>query len=245
MKDPNLLLDLAKEAALKAGSMLKKNFGSELKATLDEGRDIKLEIDTKSEKLIIKTLKSGSNLPILSEESGADDGLKKDYWVVDPLDGSSNFFRGIPIHSVSVALIISGKPFIGVIYDFINNKLYHAIKGGGSFCNNEPIRVSGITDSKRGTIVTGIPAKNSYSDQEFKELIDIFQNWKKVRMIGSATISNVYVATGKAELYKENNIFLWDIVAGAILIEEAGGKAHISDHDKEYRVNAEFSNGKV
>jgi myo-inositol-1(or 4)-monophosphatase len=91
-------------------------------------------------------------------------------------------------------------------------------------------------------LVTGIPAKTHYSDDEFKNMINDFQDWKKVRMIGSAAMAAIYVAAGKAETYKENGIFLWDIAAGAAIVEAAGGVASIKNIQADYRVDAIFTN---
>ena len=90
--------------------------------------------------------------------------------------------------------------------------------------------------------MTGIPAKTNYSDEEFQFMIDDFQAWKKVRMIGSAAMSSIYVATGKAEAYKENGIYLWDIAAGAAIVNSAGGEAIIENLQSDFRVNAKFTN---
>ena len=188
-------------------------------------------------------LKRSSKLPILSEEAGITDDLGSEFWVVDPLDGTSNFCRSIPICSSSISLFKDGNPCIGVIYDFLNNNLYWGANGMGAHCNEMPIQVSNVSSKSEGTLMTGIPAKDHYSNSEFEKMIDYFQSWKKVRMIGSATMANVFVASGKADLYQENDIFLWDIAAGAVLVKEAGGKISISEPTKEFRVNAIFSNG--
>ena len=245
MKSSNLLslANVAKEAAKNAGKKLLEEFQKPQEVLLSKGRDIKLAVDEVAEKIIIDYLKEGSKLPILSEEGGITDDLGSEFWVVDPLDGTSNFFRSIPICSSSISLIKDGSPCIGVIYDFLNDNLYWGANGMGAHCNEMPIQVSNVSSKSEGTLMTGIPAKDNYSNSEFEKMIDYFQSWKKVRMIGSATMANVFVASGKADLYQENDIFLWDIAAGAVLVKEAGGKISISEPTKEFRVNAIFSNG--
>ena len=104
------------------------------------------------------------------------------------------------------------------------------------------ISVSSLNLKKESTLVTGIPAKDNYSDAEFKNMISDFQSWKKIRMIGSAAMASVYVASGKAEAYKENGIFLWDIAAGAAIVEAAGGKISINNLQPDFRVDASFTN---
>ena len=102
--------------------------------------------------------------------------------------------------------------------------------------------MSDYSQKSQSTLVTGIPAKTNYSDDEFKDMIDDFQHWKKVRMIGSAAMASIYVAAGKAETYKENGIFLWDIAAGAAIVNAAGGVASITNIQTDYRVDAKFTN---
>ncbi len=239
------LLEIAKEAAQTSGNFLKKEFNQDQEASLNKGRDIKLKIDIESEKLILKFIKQNSMLPILSEESGASNDLGDTYWIVDPLDGSSNYFRKIDICAVSIALMHQGEPLLGVINDFMNEHLYFASKNGGAFCNNTPIRVSNTDDAAEGTIMTGIPAKSFYSDDEFKLMIKLFQKWKKVRMIGSAAIANLYVAKGKADCYEEKGTFIWDVAAGAVIVNEAGGLASLSEFKSDFRIDAKFTNGRV
>jgi len=239
------LLEIAKQAAQISGNFLKNEFYQDQKASLNKGRDIKLKIDIESEKLILEFINQNSKLPILSEESGASNDLGDTYWIVDPLDGSSNYFRKIDICAVSIALMHQGEPLLGVINDFMSEHLYFASKNGGAFCNDIPIKVSEIEDAAKGTIMTGIPAKSLYSDDEFKLMIELFQKWKKVRMIGSAAIANLYVAKGKADCYQEKGTFIWDVAAGAIIVHEAGGFASLSEFKSDFRVDAKFTNGKV
>ena len=164
------------------------------------------------------------------------------YWVVDPLDGTSNFLRDIPISCVSIALMQNLTPILGVIYDFNHDDLYYGHLQSKAFVNQKEIMVSDYSEKSQSTLVTGIPAKTNYSDDEFKDMIDDFQHWKKVRMIGSAAMASIYVAAGKAETYKENGIFLWDIAAGAAIVNAAGGVASITNIQADHRVDAKFTN---
>ena len=239
------LLEIAKKAALTSGNFLKKKFYQDQEISLDNGRDIKLKIDVESEKLIFKCINEKSKLPILSEESGASKDLGDTFWIIDPLDGSSNYFRKIDICAVSIALMHKGELLLGVINDFMNDDLYFASKNGGAFCNHIPIMVSNTKEAHQGTIMSGIPAKSHYTDTEFTSMIELFQKWKKVRMIGSAAIANLFVANGRADCYEEKGTFVWDVAAGAIIVNEAGGHAFLSRIQDDFRVDARFSNGKV
>ena len=238
----NAWLEIAKSVALEGGNYLRINQGKDLEVLLNEGRDIKLQLDKDTEDLIKKTLKSKSSFSILGEETGLSGDLGEFYWVVDPLDGTSNFLRGIPISCVSIALMQHLNPILGVIYDFNHDDLYFGHQESKAFLNQKEIRVSNYSKKNESTLVTGIPAKTHYSDDEFKNMIDDFQHWKKIRMIGSAAMAAIYVASGKAETYKENGIFLWDIAAGAAIVEAAGGVASIKNTQTNYRVDAIFTN---
>jgi myo-inositol-1(or 4)-monophosphatase len=235
-------LEIAKSAALKGGKHLLKNQGKELKVLLNQGRDIKLQLDTDTEHLIKKSLSSQSAFSILGEETGFSDDVGEFYWVVDPLDGTSNFLRDIPISCVSIALMQNKTPILGVIYDFNHDDLYYGHLESKAFVNQMEITVSNYAEKSESTLVTGIPAKTNYSDSEFKQMINDFQQWKKVRMIGSAAMASIYVAAGKADTYKENGIFLWDIAAGAAIVNAAGGVASITNIQADHRVDALFTN---
>ena len=200
-------LQIAKSAALLAGDFLLKSQGSDLNILLNEGRDLKLQLDIDTEKKIKDYISARSSYPILGEETGNSDKLDEYYWVVDPLDGTSNFLRGIPISCVSIALMHNLNPVLGVINDFNHQDLYFGHSNSKAYINDQEIKVSSLSSKKESTLVTGIPAKTHYSDAEFNQLISTFQAWKKIRMIGSAAMAAVYVAAGKAETYQENGIF--------------------------------------
>jgi len=242
MHELDAWLDIAKVAALKGGEYLLANQSKDLSILLNEGRDIKLQIDTDTEQIIKKSIGSQNAFAILGEETGLSADLGEFYWVVDPLDGTSNFLRNIPISCVSIALMQNLTPILGVIYDFNHDDLYYGHQKSNAFLNEERINVSEYSEKNKSTLVTGIPAKTHYSDAEFKEMIQDFQNWKKIRMIGSAAMASVYVAAGRAEIYKEKGIFLWDIAAGAAIVNAAGGIATLSNIQDDNRVDAKFTN---
>jgi myo-inositol-1(or 4)-monophosphatase len=108
--------------------------------------------------------------------------------------------------------------------------------------NDSKLSVSSTALKSDATLVTGIPAKKNYSDEEFKNMISDFQSWKKIRMIGSAAMASVYVASGKADAYSENGIFLWDVAAGAAIVKAAGGQVSLKNLTPDYRVDATFTN---
>jgi myo-inositol-1(or 4)-monophosphatase len=134
------------------------------------------------------------------------------------------------------------EPILGVIFDFNNDDLYFAHHKSKAYLNDFELSVSLTALKSDATLVTGIPAKKNYSDEEFKNMISDFQSWKKIRMIGSAAMASVYVASGKADAYSENGIFLWDVAAGAAIVKAAGGEAILKNLTSDFRVDAAFTN---
>ena len=246
-------LDLSKEiniaikAALSSGKYLKKN-KIELNKTLSsDPRDVKLDADVASENLIKKIINESSNYEILAEESGeSSEDLGSTFWVIDPLDGTANYNRDIPICCVSIGMVKNMKPLFGVIYDFNSDEIYcgDCINKVATL-NNSPIQVSKFGDKKDGVLITGLPFNSDYSDTSLKNLISDMQSWKKTRMIGSAAMASCYIASGKAEVYKEKGIYLWDILAGAAIVEAAGGSAEIKNVRDNYQVDVIFSNSYI
>ena len=203
----------------------------------DEGRDIKLLLDQDAEKLIRSYLKD-TNIEILGEEYGGVASSEK-YWVVDPIDGTANYFRGLNECCVSIALMNGNEALIGVIYNFNNGEIYTAIQNQGAFLNNKKILVSDIASKSKASITTGFPASETI-ESSIKFLEDL-KGWKKVRMFGSAALSCAYVASGKCDYYAEKGVYLWDIAAGICLVKEAGGYVGLKLIDKE-RYEVVFSN---
>ena len=245
MIDLNQSLQIAKSAALLAGEFLLKSKGTNLNVLLNEGRDLKLQLDIDTENIIKDYISTQSNYPILGEETGSSKELDEYFWVVDPLDGTSNFLRDIPISCVSIALMENMTPVLGVIYDFNHEDLYFGHTQSKAYINDQEIHVSSLSRKNESTLITGIPAKTSYSDAEFNNLISTFQIWKKIRMIGSAAMAAAYVAAGKAERYQEKGIFLWDVAAGAAIVIAAGGQVSMTNLQSDYRVDAKFSNNQI
>ena len=227
-------------AAIQAGDFLNKSKLEEKAVYKEEGRDIKLIIDQDTEKLIRSSLQT-TDIPILGEEYGGAIAEGK-YWVIDPIDGTANYFRGLDECCISIALMEGNEALIGVIYNFNNNQMYTAVKDHGAFLNNTKISVSDIALKNKATITTGFPASETIESSI--NFLENLQGWKKIRMFGSAALSCAYVASGKCDYYAEKGIFLWDFAAGICLIKEAGGNITYSLIDKDrYEVIA--SNGLI
>tara|TARA_X000000368_G_scaffold175541_1_gene138462 strand:+ start:7395 stop:8135 length:741 start_codon:yes stop_codon:yes gene_type:complete len=240
-------INIAIKAAKSSGKLLLDSKSILNKETSSSSKDVKLKADVSSESLIKEIITSSSEYPILAEESGkSQENLGDFFWVIDPLDGTANYNRGIPMCCVSIGLIHNMKPVAGVIYDLYNDDLYvgnDELKK--ATLNNEEIHVSNIDKINKGILITGLPHDTDYSDNALKEMLSDMQSWKKVRMIGSAALASCYVACGKGDLYKENGIYLWDIVAGAAIISSAGGSAKISNIRDNYQVDVVFSNSRI
>ena len=241
--DINKELVIAKKAIFEAGNLLLKNKEILSEVILSTNKDIKLKADILAEKAIKAIIENESDYPILAEESGlSSKTIPNIFWVVDPLDGTANYERNIPICCVSIALILDLKPILGVIYDFINNDLYEGSIHTKALLNSKEISVSKVNNSSEGILITGLPNNTDYSDNALLKMIKDFQNWRKVRMIGSAAMASVYVASGKADLYKEKKTYLWDVAAGAAIVNAAGGEALITNQNKNFQVDVHFSN---
>jgi len=242
----NREVQTAKDAAKVAGNLLindKKNLN---KSIFSSDTDIKLKADIEAENLIKLFLSKESSFPILAEESvKSEDILEETFWIVDPLDGTANYTRDIPLCCVSIALMHKMKPVIGVVYDFNNNDLYEGSLEQAAKLNGSVINVSNIDTPKEGILVTGLPNNTDYSDSALLKMVRDFQEWRKVRMIGSAAIASCYVASAKADVYKEFGTYLWDVAAGAAIVNAAGGKAEITNFKDNYQVDVYFSNSKI
>lgn len=245
VKEINKILDIAKKASLEAGYLLKNNRLEMNKTISDIGHDIKLIGDSEAEKIIRKIITENNNFPILGEELGKDSGLDNTFWVVDPLDGTMNYKRNIPLYAISIAFVYKNNPIVGVIYDFINDDMYHGSDIHGAFLNNKKITVSDISHKSKGILMTGFPLKTDFNDKKIMNVLNEYKNWKKIRMIGSAALATVYVASGKADAYSEIKTNLWDVAAGIAIVNAAGGVYQIENLEKDFSLDLKISNGKI
>ena len=234
-------LEIAKEAAKEAGIFLLQNKLNEKEIYSEEGRDIKLQLDRETEDLIRKKLES-TNIPVLGEEFGGEGSPESERWVIDPIDGTANYFRGLDQCCISIALMDKNEALVGVVYNFNNGEMYAAAKGLGCYLNDAKVNVSDIDQKNKASLTTGFPASETIDSQY--DFLDDLKGWKKIRMFGSAALSCAYVASGKCDYYAEKGVYLWDFAAGICLVKEAGGKAEFTLIDDE-RYSVRFSNGKL
>ena len=240
-------LDLAVYAAKEAGKMLLKTENAEVKINSSIDKDIKLEADVESEKLIVKILADGSPFNILSEESGLvkSDNADGYRWIVDPLDGSLNYSRDIDIYAVSIGLWKNDEPVLGVVYDFLHERLYTGLVGDGAYLNGKKINVSNVDNKKNSILSTGFPVYSSFDQNNINTFVNNVQEYKKVRLFGSAAMSLIHVAKGSIEAYTESNIAVWDVAAGLAILVAAGGTFTAPEGKGPLYLNVFASNGKI
>ncbi len=231
------LKQLAIKAAKEAGEYLIKNKTAKKEIFSEQGRDIKLEIDRSTEKLLRASLKE-SDISILGEEYGGK-SLDSLVWVIDPIDGTANYFRGLDQCCISIALMDGNQALLGIIYNFNTNELFHAQHKQGAFLNDLSISVSNISKKNKASLTTGFPASESIESS--LNFLDGLKEWKKIRMFGSAALSCAYIASGRCDAYIEKGVYLWDFAAGICLVNEAGGRVQFSKIDSE-RYSVKFDN---
>ncbi len=227
MSQLQVFLDIASEAALEAGTILKDKFRN-LKSIEEKGRsgDLVTEADKAAEAMVLKVL--NRHVPdhqILAEESGTLGGNESKYlWAIDPLDGTTNYAHGYPISSVSIGLMIDGIPQVGVVYNPFRDELFRAAKGLGATCNRRPIQVSQTAQLKNTILVTGFAYdRRETTDNNYAEFCYLTHLTQGVRRSGSASIDLTDVACGRLDGYWERGLSPWDITAGIVIVEEAGG----------------------
>jgi len=194
-------------------------------------------VDKTSEEMIVETLaKLIPEAGFITEEKTIQSQEKEIMWIVDPLDGTTNYLFGIPHYSTSIALKVNGEIVLGLVRDNAKGEAFHAIKGQGAYLNNNKLLVSKNLDMANSIFVTGFPYSNDYTPDAYLKII---QHWLKnsrgVRRFGSAALDLAYVAASRVSCYYEGFLNIWDIAAGALIAQEAGaivsdfkgGKAHL------------------
>ncbi len=223
------MLNVAIKAARAAGAIINR-------ASLDLDiikvgakayNDFVTEVDHAAEAVIIKTLlEAYPQHAILAEESGKEHGNQKsDYqWIIDPLDGTTNFIHGLPIYAVSIALAHRGQVQQAVVYDPTRNDLFHASKGRGAYLNDRRLRVSRRTRLSDALVGTGFPFRRGDNFKRYLKLFeDVMQQTAGVRRPGAASLDLCYVAAGYYDAFFETGLSPWDVAAGSLIITEAGG----------------------
>ncbi len=221
------MLNVAVMAARRGGDTLIRNMNKLEKLNVEQkGRnDFVSDADRAAENAVIETLlKHYPDHAILAEESGQRG--ESDYvWIIDPLDGTTNYLHGFPVYCVSIALAHKGRLEQAVVYDPLRQEIFSASKGQGAQLDGRKIRVSGRKDLERSLVGTGFPYRDSNEAFEpyMKMLVNAIQNTTGIRRAGSAALDLCYVAAGRLDAYWETGLMSWDLAAGALIIREAGG----------------------
>ncbi|MGJ8676524.1 MAG: inositol monophosphatase family protein [Akkermansiaceae bacterium] len=246
MSSPSYL-DTATQAATQAGAFLKEHFGKPL--TVDEAlhHDLKLALDRESQDLITRVLLDAFPDHAIFGEEGIAGNQESDYhWIVDPIDGTVNFFYGIPHYCVSIALRFKEEIIVGVIYDPSMGDLWQVEKGGKPFLNGEEISCSPRTKLEESILFVGCGKDEKTMVDGLARFHNASKRARKMRMMGSAALGMAYIATGRLDAYVESRISLWDIAAGQLLIEAGGGKVELTPiENTRAGFSIVASNGKI
>ena len=235
----NIALKSAVTAARAAGKVMHANWHKPKRVNCAEAHDIKLELDVRCQALIEKILATAfPGIPVLGEEGDTGDVNAAYRWVIDPIDGTVNYFFGMPHAAVSIALqarqvqsprskvqsLASHESVVAVIYDPFTDEIWTTIKGQPTRLNGKIVRVSNRSELNDCVVAMGFSKSKDNLQKSLPHLIRISKRVKKIRIMGSAAIELAYVASGRLDAYIERTINLWDVAAGALLIENAGGE---------------------
>ncbi len=238
MEETRLMLSVAKAAARDASDLiLHANEIDRETSNKSTITDLVTQTDKNAERVIKDDiLAKFPDHTILAEESGKTSSNSDFLWVIDPLDGTTNFVHGLSPYCVSIALLKNDKPLLSVISELPSENLFWAVKGQGAFCNGEKISVSSRKLIRDSLLITGFSYEH---DSKWETNMKLFKNFTKishgVRRIGSAAADLCYVASGKADAFWEIGLYPWDSAAGILLVEEAGGKVSRMD-GKPYNI---------
>ena len=239
MKSISANLNIMIKASEKASKALIRDFGEveKLQVSVKGPLNFVSNADIKAEKIIIEELsKARKNYSILSEEDGSKVGKdKNNIWIIDPIDGTTNYLHGVPHFAISIALKSNNEIISGVIYDPIKDEMFYAEKNNGAYYNNQRIRVS-----KKKKLEDCLFATGGNISEKNKTNTNII-----IRRSGSAALDMAYVATGRFDGYFQKNLNIWDIAAGIIIIKEAGGIINEIDLSKNNNIKVLASNSSI
>lgn len=222
------MLNIAIRAARKAGSIITQHYErrDQIESALKSVNDYVTNVDKAAEAAIIEVIgKSYPDHTIITEESGALEGKDTDVqWVVDPLDGTTNFIKGFPHFSVSIAIRVKGRTEVGVVYDPIRNELFTAVRGEGAKLNETRLRIDSKREIQGAVLATGFPFKQAkHMPLQFAIMNQLITDCADFRRTGSAALDLCYVAAGRVDGYFELGLKPWDCAAGDLVVREAGG----------------------
>lgn len=184
-------------------------------------------VDKEAERRLVDALhKSFPQAGFITEEGTVEQSQQHEYnWIVDPLDGTTNFLHGLPIYSISIGLMHRSETILGVVYHVVRKECFHAVIDDNAYCNNKMIRVSAVPALGESLLATGFPYYNSEKKDAYLDIIRTFlEKTHGIRRLGSAAIDLAYVACGRLEGFFEYNLNPWDVAAGTLIVQQAGGR---------------------
>lgn len=228
MIDLNQVLDQTKSVAKEAGAFIRKERQHfDLKKVEEKGlNDLVSYVDKEAEKIIVDKLsKILPEAGFITEEGTREEENKNYTWIIDPLDGTTNFIHGIPVFCVSIGLMKDNEIILGVVYEVNLHECFYALKGQGAFCNDTPIHVSTAPSLSQSLIATGFPYSAFAQIDDYLEIMKVLmQKSHGLRRLGSAAVDLCYVACGRMDAYFEYNLNSYDVAAGSLIVQEAGGE---------------------
>jgi myo-inositol-1(or 4)-monophosphatase len=233
----DVTLDFVTELAKEAGQILLDGLDDVHTLDYKGPTNIVTEIDKKAEDFIVGRIKQDfPDHTIIAEESGKTQGNQGKNWYIDPVDGTSNYARGLPLFAVSIGFEEAGVMRFGCVYDPVRDESFSANKGEGAWLNNRAIQVSQTSKLIDAMLVTGFPYDIHNENNNLDHFSEIIKQVHVVRRLGSAALDQVYVACGRLDAYWEIGVEAWDIAAGTLIVEEAGGKVTTLKGESEYMV---------
>ena len=234
-------LTTAVDAALLAGELLRENFEKPLEVDAMHAHDIKLELDRRTQRLIEDHILARHPGHAILGEEGITEGTSDCEWIIDPLDGTVNYFYGIPHFATTIAVRRNNELLAGVVHDPMRNETWTVEAGGPALLNGRQIEVSARTELSECIISMGVSKTGDTIDNTLPAFNHAIRQVKKMRMLGSAALDIAYVATGRLDAYLEGTISLWDIAAGLLLVPAAGGTVDLQPHPdnlNKFRITA-------
>jgi len=239
----------AEKIAREAGALLRHGYGHVEKIEHKGVVDLVTEFDRQSEALIVESLRRAFPTHAIRAEEGGGKTAESEYeWLVDPVDGTTNFAHGFPVFAVSLALTQHGRPIAGIVYDPLRDELFAAETGHGATLNGAPIHVSAGADLSQSLLATGFPYDvRTNPRNNFAQFQQFSLRSQAVRRAGAAALDCVWVAAGRLEGYWEFRVKPWDVGAGALIVREAGGRATTIDGDENFLSDDSIlaSNGRI
>lgn len=238
MTDLNTILTNTKTLVLDVGDFIRKESANFSKSDIEHKgfNDLVSYVDKEAEKKLVEGC--GKILPkagFIAEEGTSDKTGDVFNWVIDPLDGTTNFTHGLPIYSISLALMQNDKVVLGIVYEICRDECFYAVEGKQAFMNEKPISVSSVDKLSGSLLATGFPYYEFEKMQKYLSILnDFMQKTHGLRRMGSAAVDLVYVACGRFEGFFEYNLNAWDVAAGAFIVQQAGGKVSDFKNGDDY-----------